>query len=142
MSKVKEMVAEPKTENKFADCCVCDEKPSYDVCYKSKLLNKVFDSTEELKEAEKKYHEENDAKLKLAEQKKARAEEIKTLKQKALDARKAAQAMIKEADDAYYKARAKFIEDYGYYHESYYSDGKNEVITISDVIDSFFKPWF
>ena len=104
MSKTKEMVAEPKTEN------VCGEyNPDYQVCYKSTLLNKVFDSTEELREAEAKYHEENDAKLKLAETK---------------------------------KAREKFIEDYGYYHESYYSDGKNEIVTISDVIDSFFKPWF
>lgn len=138
MGKTKEMVAEPKTE------CLCKEedKPDYQVCYKSTLLNKVFDSTEELKEAEAKYHEENDAKLKLAEEKKVRAEEIKTLKQKALDVRKSAQAMIKDADDAYYKARNKFIEDYGYYHESYYSDGKNEVVTVSDVIDSFFKPWF
>jgi len=137
MSKTKEMVAEPKTE------CVCDEgKPDYQVCYKSNLLNKVFDSTEELKEAEAKYHEENDAKLKLAEQKKARADEIKSLKQKTFDARREAQKLIKEADDAYYKARSEFIKDYGYYHESYYSDGEKELITINDVIDSFFKPWF
>lgn len=143
MSKTKEMVAEPKTENKNADCCVCNEsKPNYDVCYKSKLLNKVFDTTEELAEAERKYHEENDAKLKLAEQKKERAEAIKVLKQKTFEARREAQKIINEADEAYYKARAEFIKDYGSYHESYYSDGKNEVVTINDLIDSFFKPWF
>ena len=50
--------------------------------------------------------------------------------------------MINDADNAYYKARAEFIRDYGSYHESYYSDGKNEVVTINDLIDSLFKPWF
>lgn len=115
------------------------------ICYKSKLLNKYFDSYAELQEAEKKYHEENDAKLKLAEQKKARAEEIKVLKQKTVDARREAQKLISDADDAYYKARAEFIKDYGSYHESYYSDGKSEMITVNDVLDSFFpslKSWF
>ena len=132
-------VEEPKTE------CVCDEyNPDYQVCYKSNLLNKVFDSTEELKEAEEEFKKQNEEKLKISEQKKARAEEIKTLKQKTFDVRREARKMINDADNAYYKARAEFIRDYGSYHESYYSDGKNEVVTINDLIDSLihYEPWF
>ena len=132
MSKVKEMVAEPKTET----------KETYSVCYKSNLLNKYFDTKEELEQAEAKYHEENDALQKQLAEKKARAEEIKSLKQKTIEARRDAQKLIRDADEAYYKARAEFIKDYGSYHESYYSDGKTEMLTINDVIDSFFKPWF
>lgn len=135
MSKTKEMVAEPETKE-------MTEEQLSSVCYKSKLLNKYFDTWAELQEAERKYHEENDARQKLAEKKKLRAEEIKALKQKTIEARREAQKLINDADTAYYKARNEFIKDYGSYHESYYSDGEHEMITINDVIDTLFKPWF
>lgn len=117
------------------------EKTKTEFCYYSKLLNKPFDTLKELQEAEAEFHKANEEKEKLASEKKARAEEIKLLKSKTIEARKEAQKLIKEADDAYNKAVDEFIRDYGSYHESYYNDGKREVITINDVIDSFFKPF-
>jgi hypothetical protein len=117
------------------------EKTESEVMVYSKLLKKPFDSIEELKEAEKKYHEENDAKLKLVEEKKSRAKEIEDAYKHSMDVRKEARQMIKEADDKYYALRNKFVEDYGSYHLSYYNDNGKEFVSLSDMIDSFFK-WF
>ena len=106
--------------------------------YYSEKLNKVFDTTEALESAEKDYQAKEAEKAKLTEVKKQRADEIKLAYKKTMDAREQARKIIKEADDNYYKLRDKFVEDYGSYHMSYYNDGKNERITLDDVLDSFF----
>lgn len=143
MSKVKEMVAEPKTETVSHNLCnEMTDAQREAIVYHSKLLNKYYESYEDMLKEEAEFKRQNEEKQKLSEQKKARAEEIKSLKQKTFDARREAQKLISDADNAYYKARAEFIKDYGSYHESYYNDGKSEVITINDMIDSLFKPWF
>ena len=109
--------------------------------YYSKLLNKPFDTVEELKAAEDEYNKAHDEKIKLAEEKKTRAKEIEDAYKHSMEVRKEAQKMIKEADDKYYELRDKFVSDYGSYHLSYYNDGKESVVKFSDLIDSFFK-WF
>lgn len=127
MSKTKEMVAEPKTEE------------TYSVCYKSKLLNKYFDSKEELEQAENKYHEENDAKLKLIEEKKTRAKEVEDAYLNYQKAREEAFAKISEAEKKWIELRDKFSKDYNGYHMTYINNNGKKCVTFGDLIDSFFN---
>ena len=127
MSKTKEMVAEPKTEETF------------DVCYKSKLLNKYFDSKEELVEAEKKYHEENDAKLKEIEEKKSRAKEVEDAYLEYTKVKEEAYKQIADAEKKWIELRDKFSEDYHGYHMTYTNNNGKKTITFSDLVDSLFN---
>ena len=127
MSKTKEMVAEPKTEE------------TYSVCYKSKLLNKYFDSKEELEQAENKYHEENDAKLKLIEEKKTRAKEVEDAYLNYQKTREEAFAKISEAEKKWIELRDKFSKDYNGYHMTYINNNGKKYVTFGDLIDSFFN---
>jgi len=128
MSKTKEMVAEPKTD-----------EVSYDICYKSKLLNKVFDTKEALEEAEAKYHAENDAKIKLAEEKKARAKEVEDAYLNLQKVREEAYNKIAEAEKKWIELRDKFSKDYNGYHMTYVNDNGKKTITFGDLFDSFFN---
>ena len=132
MSKTKEMVAEPKTEEMTAE-------QLSSICYKSKLLNKYFDTYAELEQAEKKYHEENDAKLKLAEEKKKRAKEVEDAYTEYLAVKEKAYNDISEAEKKYLELRDKFAKDYNGYHMTYVNNNGQKVITFSDLIDSFFN---
>lgn len=139
---LKEALKEAETKEKA--CCE-DEMPKEltdeqreCICYKSKLLNKYFDSYDELVEAEKKYHEENDAKLAAAETRKQRAHEVDEAFKKTLDARKEARELIRKADEEYRKLRNQFARDYGSYHMTYTNKDKED-ITIYDLINEFFN---
>lgn len=90
-----------------------------EVCYKSKLLNKIFDNYDELVKAEEEYEKANAEKLKQAEEKKSRLLKIREARAKTFEARKQASKLIAEADDAYAKLVNEFIKDYGYYHDTY-----------------------
>lgn len=116
----------------------------------SKLLNKPFDTLEALKKAEEAKRSEDSEKQKLAEVKKARAEEVEVAYKNYLDARakakkiidearKEASEVIKNSEENYYKLRDKFIEDYKSYHVSYYNDNGNESVSVSDLVDSVFS---
>lgn len=116
----------------------------------SKLLNKPFDTLEALKKAEEAKRSEDSEKQKLAEVKKARAEEVEAAYKNYLDARvkakkiidearKEASEVIKNSEENYYKLRDKFIEDYKSYHVSYYNDNGNESVSVSDLVDSVFS---
>lgn len=89
------------------------------ICYKSKLLNKYFDSYDALVEAEEEYKAEKAEKNKLATERKERAEEVQRARARILEVRKEARKMIADADEEYRKLLNKFIEDYGSYHDTY-----------------------
>lgn len=113
--------------------------------YYSKLLKKPFDKLEDLKTAEDEYNKAHEAELKKAEERKIRAKEIEEAYKHSMQVRKDANELIRKADEAYYKLRNDFIKDYGSYHVSYSNSNGNEVVTISDLFDSFFnfnKIWF
>lgn len=150
MSKTKEMVAEPKTET-CNECCSEKREDAYrasqemteeqlnSICYKSKLLNKYFDTYAELQQAEKKYHEENDAKLKLVEEKKARAKEVEDAYLEYQKVKEEAFTKIAEAEKKYNELRDKFAEDYNGYHMTYVNNNGKKCVTFSDLLDSFFN---
>lgn len=104
------------------------------ICYKSKLLNKYFDSYEELKAEEDAYRKEHDEKLKLAEEKKARAKEIEDLYRHLQEVKREAVKAINDAEKEYIDKRNEFVKDYGSFHMSYFNNGKTEELSVSDFI--------
>lgn len=107
--------------------------------YYSKLLKKPFDTLDELKVAEDEYNKANAEKIKLAEEKKADAKAIEEVYQKAMNTRKLASQMIKDADAEYIKLRNEFIKKYGSYHVSVYDSNNNLNVTVSDLFNAFFR---
>ena len=105
----------------------------------SKLLNKPFDTLEALQEAELEYRKEHDEKLKLSEEKKARAKEIEDAYKELVQVKKECNEKIREADKKYNDLVNKFIKDYKYYHMTYTDDGVKNAVTVSDLLDSFFN---
>lgn len=105
-------------------------------CYKSTMLNRVFDRYEDLVQAEEAYEAENAEKLKMAEEKKARAKEVEDAYKASMQARKDANKAISEADKRYYELRDAFIRDYKSFHMSY-SDESGDVVvkTLFDIFN-------
>jgi len=97
--------------------------------YYSEVTKKMYDSVNDLESAEKtlvaKQKAEEEAALKLKEERKLRSKEVE-------DARKAAA----DANKHYRDLLAKFCKDYGAYHASYKSDD------IDDIFDLFFSNLF
>lgn len=95
----------------------------------SENLHKLFDSEQELTEAETAALKEKEAeeakKKELVETRKARAKEVEA-------AREAVYAARKE----YYRLLDAFLKDYGSYHASYSS---NDLASINDIFDCFFN---
>lgn len=104
-------------------------------CYKSTMLNRVFDRYEDLVQAEEAYEAENAEKLRLAEVKKARAKEVEDAYKASMQARKDANKAISEADRKYYELRDAFIKDYKSFHMSY-SDDSGDVV-VKSLFDIF-----
>lgn len=107
--------------------------------YYSKLLKKPFDTLDELKVAEDEYNKANAEKIKLAEEKKADAKAIEETYKKAMDTRRLASQMIKDADAEYIKLLNEFIKKYGSYHVSVYDSNNNLNVTVSDLFNAFFR---
>lgn len=123
------------------------DTPAYKVY--SDILQKPFNTVEELVAAEENYHERVLRKEAQIQQKKQRAEEVeqalKDLEAAKVEAReilveanKKSSEVIKTAEDKYRELKRKFIDDYGAFHMSYYNDNGNETVRISDLVDSFF----
>ena len=110
--------------------------------YYSKLLNKPFDTLEELKAAEDTHRKELEKKEQLANEKRVRAKEVEEAYAHSMQVRKEAQEMIRKADDEYYKLRTDFIKDYGSFHMTFSDNNGKKAVTVSDVIDSMFNFWF
>lgn len=87
--------------------------------YLSEILNKAFDSVEELENAEKEYEKQKAEKEALKAERKRRADEVN------------------EAWNDYNAKLKKFIEDYGTYHRTYTKD--NSPLYINSFLNSFFN---
>lgn len=93
----------------------------------SDVLNKPFDTEEELRAAEAKENE----KLELA----------KVAKEKRAAAAKEVEKLFKEANDKSeeaYKALNDFVKEYGSFHATF--DGNT--VSTRGLLNSFFKDWF
>ena len=105
--------------------------------YYRESLKRVFDTTEELEDAEKKLEEEKKEKAALAEVKKTRATEVEEAYKKTIEARKQAQELIRKADEEFEALKKKFIDDYGYFHMSFSDEGGKQIVTVNDLIEDF-----
>ena len=108
--------------------------------YFSQKDNKFYKTEEELIEAEKEFDKVQEEERKKAKEKKARVKAIDEAFKKTQEVRKAAAAMIQEADDNYKKLREEFVKDYGSYHATYsLSDVKDENANTSDILNTWIK---
>lgn len=117
------------------------------VAYYSKLLQKQFDTLEELRDAEKKYNEEKlalqvkqDEKRTLAKQvEDAYSNYIKVVEETSKEFSKyqrECEEKIRVARDSYTKERNHFIEKYGSYHMTYRSNS-NKPVEVSTKLSTF-----
>lgn len=85
------------------EAAVAEKEPAedFDVCYKSKLLNKYFDSKDELVKAEAEYKAAHEKELKAKEERKLAAEKV--------------DATIKARDEKYVEVRNKKAAAYKEY---------------------------
>ena len=115
---------------------------TYDVIYKSKLLNKEFTSLDELKKAEKEFNDAKALELEKASAKKERAKEVEEAYKNYVKVVEDANKYIADAQNKYLELKDAFINDYGYFHMTYSNkeqDGnKVSEVKVSDVIDNFF----
>ncbi len=109
--------------------------------YTSEVTGMSYKTVKELEEAEAKAKAEEEAKKKLSDEKRERAKEIEEAKKHLLEVRKQAREMIREADDKYNELVNKFIEDYHSYHESTCEQNGESVVTVGELLDSFFGPF-
>ena len=82
--------------------------------YYSEKTKKIYNTVEEIKEAEKQYDEAHAAEVKKAEERKRRADEITT-----------ARKNLQNAQKKYNELVNKFIKDYGSYHATYKDEDVN-----------------
>ncbi len=109
-----------------------EEADNFDVCYKSKLLNKYFDSKAELMKAEDEYKEAHKKELQAKEDRQADVKKIQDAANEYLTTLKANEEKKKELDEAAtekYKAYRTLLSDFATkhngYHLTYTNDGKN-----------------
>lgn len=91
--------------------------------YYSKLTKKVYDSYDDLNEAEEEYEKAHQKEIALKEEKKNRADEINK-----------AYEDMRKAINHYNELVNKFVKDYGSYHKTY----SNFINTPIDFLDCFF----
>ena len=104
--------------------------------YYSNELKQVFDSVEELKAAESKLHEEQEAKEKARLEKTADAKVVEDAYKHLLEVKAKAAKEIEEAEKMYYEKRNEFIQKHGSYHMTYTNRDGEEFLSVSDLIDS------
>lgn len=109
------------------------------IVYRSKLLNKYYESYADLVKDETEFKRQNDEKQKLADVKRARAKEVEDAYQAYLNIKKEAFKNISEAEKKYTDLRDKFAQDYHGYHYTYVNDNGKESIIFGDLVEAFFK---
>lgn len=125
--------------SKKEEKCTCEActKPEYG--FYSHELKQVFDTVEDLKNAEAKHHEEVDAKAKLLEKKKSRAKEVEDAYLAYVKTKEDAYTKIAEAEKKWIELRDKFAKDYNGYHMTYTNNNGVKKITFDDIVNSFFN---
>lgn len=108
----------------------------------SEKLNKAFNTTKELYEAEKEFDKKQKEQAKLTEVKKARAKEVEDAFNKYQDVIKESYDNIKKAEKEYNELKDKFIKDYNGYHVTYVNNNGKKLVTFSDVFDDVFDNFF
>lgn len=118
-----------------------EKKQRGTILYHSNLLNKNFDNYEDLVNAEEEFETKNAEKLRLTEEKKARAEEVQNAFLEYQQAQEKAFKEISEAEKKWVSLREKFAKDYNGYHMTYSNNNGKKIITFGDLFDDFFTKW-
>ena len=108
------------------------------IVYYSKILNKYYESYEELKADEAEFKRQNDEKSKALEVKKTRAKEVEDAYLEYQKVKEEAYQQIAEAEKKWIELRDKFAEDYHGYHMTYVNNNGEKRITFNDLVNSFF----
>lgn len=132
----------------------CSFKKEQKYGYYSKILNKPFDTLEELTKAEREYQDKKSLETKKIDEKKEEAKKVKVAYDNYIKTVEESNKVIKELRDKDYKAyqtyvelKNNFIEKYGYFYQCYYKKSNNDEIpsiyfdtpTLSDLLEEFFK---
>ena len=108
----------------------------------SEKLNKAFDTTKELYEAEKEFDKKQKEQKQLAEVKKTRAKEVEDAFNDYQKTIERCYDEIKKKEEIYNNLKDKFAKDYGGYHMTYVNNDGKKIVTFSDVVDNFFNLFF
>ena len=109
------------------------------IVYRSKLLNKYYESYDDMLREEAEFKRQNDEKLKAQEEKKARAKEVEDAYANYLKVREEAFKQIADAEKKWVELRDKFAEDYHGYHMTYCNNNGQKTITFGDLFNTFFE---
>ena len=109
------------------------------IVYRSKLLNKYFESYDEMLKAEQEFKKETEEKTKLVEEKKARAKEVEDAYLEYQKVKEDCLTKMAEAEKKWLELRDKFAEDYHGYHMTYVNHNGKKEVSFSDLLDCFFN---
>lgn len=125
-----------------------EEQTKASYSYYSRVLNRPFDTLDELKEAETSFRKNEEEKIIKDKIRKTRAMEVEAAGKAVLVAKKEAREIItkaqeeaakkiKDAETKYAELRDSFAKDYNGYHSTYVNNNGEESITFGDVLDTF-----
>lgn len=103
--------------------------------YYSEELKKVFDSVEELNEAEKEASIKKEEEKKALAIKKEDAEEVENAFKTYVEIKNKAYDEIKKAEKVFVEKKNAFVKKYGCYHMTYTSSGDKPLLDIKGNID-------
>lgn len=109
------------------------------IVYRSKLLNRYYESYEDMLRDEVEFKRQNEEKLKAQEEKKARAKEVEEAYANYLKVREEAFEQIAKAEKEWIELRDKFAQDYNGYHMTYTNVNGQKQITFEDIVNHFFN---
>ena len=111
------------------------------IVYHSKLLNKYYESYDDMLREEAEFKRQHDEELKAKEEKQHALDEIKKAYTNYVNLVDEKNKVIAEAWKNFSSLREEFIKKYGYFHMSYYDDGKTKELSLSDVVDEWNRIW-
>lgn len=111
-------------------------KTEQNYSYFSRVLNKPFDTLEELRKAEAEHFNVLKQREALIQEKKARAKEVEDAYTLYLETRKECSKQIAAAESNYLKLRDKFAKDYNGYHFTYRNNNGEETISFDDLLET------
>ena len=109
------------------------------IVYRSKLLNKYYESYEDMLKEEAEFKRQNEEKLKAQEEKKARAKEVEDAFLEYQKVKEEAYSKIAEAENKWIELRDEFAEDYHGYHMTYVNNNGKKVVTFDNLVNSSIK---
>lgn len=109
------------------------------IVYRSKLLNKYYESYDDMLREEAEFKRQNEEKERAKAEKTADAKKVEDAYKHLLEVKRQAVKEIEEAEKMYYEQRNAFIEKHGSYHMTYTNTDGRECLSVSDLVDSIWN---